>query len=117
MSPQVLATQVQTSLAESSQVAIEVLSAMPTVRSFANEECEAQKFSQKLQKMNTLHQKEALAYAVNLWITSVSTWRRMPVPLSLRCLDSIPFSINPAPHTPAVVWCSHPSRLELNYPT
>uniref|UniRef100_A0A8C0RKE1 Proteasome 20S subunit beta 8 n=1 Tax=Canis lupus familiaris TaxID=9615 RepID=A0A8C0RKE1_CANLF len=69
---QVLATQVQTSLAESSQVAIEVLSAMPTVRSFANEECEAQKFSQKLQKMNTLHQKEALAYAVNLWITSIS---------------------------------------------
>ncbi|XP_072585176.1 antigen peptide transporter 1 [Vulpes vulpes] len=69
---QVLATQVQTSLAESSQVAIEVLSAMPTVRSFANEECEAQKFSQKLQKMNTLHQKEALAYAVNLWITNIS---------------------------------------------
>ncbi|XP_011216881.2 antigen peptide transporter 1 [Ailuropoda melanoleuca] len=69
---QVLAAQVQKSLAESSQVAIEVLSAMPTVRSFANEEGEAQKFSQKLQDMNTLHQKEALAYAVNLWTTSIS---------------------------------------------
>lgn len=99
MSPQVLAAQVQKSLAESSQVAIEVLSAMPTVRSFANEEGEAQKFSQKLQDMNTLHQKEALAYAVNLWTTSVSIWRCMPIPLSLRYLDSIPFSMTLL-HTP-----------------
>lgn len=73
MSPQALAAQVQKSLAESSQLAIEVLSAMPTVRSFANEEAEAQKYSQKLQDMNTLHQKEAVSYAVNLWTSSVST--------------------------------------------
>lgn len=65
----------QESLAESSQVATEVLSAMPTVRSFANEEGEAQKFRQKLQEMNTLSQKEALAYAVSLWTTTVSTGR------------------------------------------
>nr|XP_060470233.1 antigen peptide transporter 1 [Panthera onca] len=69
---QALAAQVQESLAESSQVAIEVLSAMPTVRSFANEEGEAQKFRQKLQDMKTLHQKEALAYAVDLWTISLS---------------------------------------------
>ncbi|XP_044930604.1 LOW QUALITY PROTEIN: antigen peptide transporter 1 [Mustela putorius furo] len=69
---QALAAQVQKSLAESSQVAIEVLSAMPTVRSFANEEAEAQKYSQKLQDMNTLHQKEAVSYAVNLWTSSIS---------------------------------------------
>uniref|UniRef100_A0A8D1BUR1 Antigen peptide transporter 1 n=1 Tax=Sus scrofa TaxID=9823 RepID=A0A8D1BUR1_PIG len=69
---QVLAAQVQESLAKSSQVAIEVLSAMPTVRSFANEEGEAQKFKQKLQDMKTLNQKEALAYAVDLWTTSIS---------------------------------------------
>lgn len=75
MSPQALAAQVQESLAESSQVAIEVLSAMPTVRSFANEEGEAQKFRQKLQNMKTLHRKEALAYAVDLWTISVSTRR------------------------------------------
>ncbi|GAB5571381.1 ABC-type oligopeptide transporter ABCB9 [Prionailurus iriomotensis] len=67
---QALAAQVQESLAESSQVAIEVLSAMPTVRSFANEEGEAQKFRQKLQNMKTLHQKEALAYAVDRWTIS-----------------------------------------------
>nr|XP_008510776.1 PREDICTED: antigen peptide transporter 1-like [Equus przewalskii] len=72
---EVLAAQVRKSLAESSQVAIEVLSAMPTVRSFANEEGEAQKFRQKLQEMKTLNKNEALAYAVNLWTTSVSTWR------------------------------------------
>lgn len=75
MSPQVLAAQVQESLAKSSQVAIEVLSAMPTVRSFANEEGEAQKFRQKQQEMKILNQKEAVAYAVDLWTFSVSTWR------------------------------------------
>ncbi|KAM5287247.1 antigen peptide transporter 1 isoform 1-T1 [Hipposideros larvatus] len=69
---QVLAVQVQESLAKSSQVAIEVLSAMPTVRSFANEEGEAQKFRQKLHEMETLNQKEAVAYAVNLWTTNIS---------------------------------------------
>ncbi|DAA16696.1 TPA: transporter 1, ATP-binding cassette, sub-family B [Bos taurus] len=57
----VLAEQVQESLAKSSQVAIEVLSAMPTVRSFANEEGEAQKLRQKLHEMMVLNQKEALA--------------------------------------------------------
>ncbi|XP_006107094.1 LOW QUALITY PROTEIN: antigen peptide transporter 1 [Myotis lucifugus] len=69
---QVLAAKVQESLAKSSQVAIEVLSAMPTVRSFANEEGEAQKFRQKQQEMNVLNQKEAVAYAVDLWISSIS---------------------------------------------
>uniref|UniRef100_A0AC11CMS5 Transporter 1, ATP binding cassette subfamily B member n=1 Tax=Ovis aries TaxID=9940 RepID=A0AC11CMS5_SHEEP len=66
-----LAEQMQESLAKSSQVAIEVLSAMPTVRSFANEEGEAQKFRQKLHEMMVLSRKEALAYAVNLWTVSV----------------------------------------------
>ena len=74
ISPQALAEQVQESLAKSSQVASEVLSAMPTVRSFANEEGETQKFRQKLHEMMVLNRKEALAYAVNLWTSSVSTW-------------------------------------------
>uniref|UniRef100_A0A2K5D214 Transporter 1, ATP binding cassette subfamily B member n=1 Tax=Aotus nancymaae TaxID=37293 RepID=A0A2K5D214_AOTNA len=69
---QFLGVQVQESLAKSSQVAIEALSAMPTVRSFANEEGEAQKFREKLQEIRTLNQKEALAYAVNFWTTSIS---------------------------------------------
>uniref|UniRef100_A0A8C5XEK2 Antigen peptide transporter 1 n=2 Tax=Microcebus murinus TaxID=30608 RepID=A0A8C5XEK2_MICMU len=69
---QSLEVQVRESLAASSQVAIEALSAMPTVRSFANEEGEAQKFRQKLQEIKKLNQKEALAYAVNHWTTSIS---------------------------------------------
>ncbi|XP_010603555.1 antigen peptide transporter 1 [Fukomys damarensis] len=59
-------------LAQSSQVAIEALSAMPTVRSFANEEGEAQKFRQKLADMKTLSRKVALAYVVNQWANTVS---------------------------------------------
>ncbi|XP_008067625.1 antigen peptide transporter 1 [Carlito syrichta] len=69
---QSLEVQVREALAKSSQVAIEALSAMPTVRSFANEEGEAQKFRQKLQEIKTLNQNGALVYAVNLWTTSIS---------------------------------------------
>ncbi|XP_042540262.1 antigen peptide transporter 1 [Dipodomys spectabilis] len=59
-------------LAEASQVAIEALSAMPTVRSFANEEGEAQKFRNKLEELKTLSQKEALGLVANVWTTSIS---------------------------------------------
>uniref|UniRef100_A0A8C5LH42 ABC-type antigen peptide transporter n=1 Tax=Jaculus jaculus TaxID=51337 RepID=A0A8C5LH42_JACJA len=62
---QSLAVQVQEALAASTQVAIEALSAMPTVRSFANEEGEAQKFRQKLEDMKMLNKKEALAYVTS----------------------------------------------------
>ncbi|XP_075411550.1 antigen peptide transporter 1 [Tenrec ecaudatus] len=67
-----LTVSVQKSLADASQVAIEVLSAMPTVRSFANEEGESRRFRQKLQEMKTLSQQEALAYTVNTWTTNIS---------------------------------------------
>ncbi|XP_038198809.1 antigen peptide transporter 1 [Arvicola amphibius] len=69
---QSLQMKVQESLAKSSQVAIEALSAMPTVRSFANEEGEAQKFRQKLEEMRTLNKKEALAYVAEVWTMNVS---------------------------------------------
>ncbi|XP_043857884.1 antigen peptide transporter 1-like isoform X2 [Dromiciops gliroides] len=68
---QSLVVQVRTSLAESSQVAMEALSAMPTVRSFANEEGEAQKFACQLQKTQKLNQKLALAYTFNIWTTNL----------------------------------------------
>ncbi|XP_004711789.1 antigen peptide transporter 1 [Echinops telfairi] len=67
-----LTVRVQKSLADASQVAIEVLSAMPTVRSFANEEGESRRFRQKLQEMKTLSQQEALAYTVKTWTTTIS---------------------------------------------
>nr|AGV39001.1 transporter 1 ATP-binding cassette sub-family B [Rattus norvegicus] len=69
---QSLAVKVQESLAKSTQVALEALSAMPTVRSFANEEGEAQKFRQKLEEMKPLNKKEALAYVIEVWTMSVS---------------------------------------------
>ncbi|XP_049994645.1 antigen peptide transporter 1 [Alexandromys fortis] len=68
---QSLQMKVQESLAKSSQVAIEALSAMPTVRSFANEEGEALKFRQKLEEMKTLNKKEALAYVAEVWTVNV----------------------------------------------
>ena len=52
---------------------------MPTVRSFANEEGEAQKFRQKLEEMKTLNKKEALAYVAEVWTTSVSTGGGYPI--------------------------------------
>ncbi|XP_068929481.1 antigen peptide transporter 1-like [Petaurus breviceps papuanus] len=67
---QSLVVQVQTSLAESSQVAMEALCAMSTVRSFANEKGEARKFAHQLQKTQKLHQKLALAYTLNIWTTN-----------------------------------------------
>ncbi|CAO2608970.1 Antigen peptide transporter 1 [Lemmus lemmus] len=67
-----LQMKVRESLAKSSQVAIEALSAMPTVRSFANEEGEAQKFKQKLEEMKTLNKKEALAYVAEVWTMNIS---------------------------------------------
>ncbi|CAH6790042.1 antigen peptide transporter 1 isoform X1 [Phodopus roborovskii] len=69
---QSLEMKVQESLAKSTQVAIEALSAMPTVRSFANEEGEAQKFRQKLEEMKILNKKGALAYVVEVWTMSIS---------------------------------------------
>ncbi|OBS66149.1 hypothetical protein A6R68_05309 [Neotoma lepida] len=75
---QSLEVKVQESLAKSTQVAIEALSAMPTVRSFANEEGEAQKFKQKLEEMKTLNKKEALAYVAELWTRSGLTFTLHP---------------------------------------
>ncbi|XP_036624634.1 antigen peptide transporter 1-like [Trichosurus vulpecula] len=77
-----LAVQVQTSLADSSQVAVEALSAMPTVRSFANEEGEARRFAHQLQKTQKLNQKEALAYAVSMWATDIQFTTAVKVLLS-----------------------------------
>uniref|UniRef100_A0A8C2V833 Transporter 1, ATP binding cassette subfamily B member n=1 Tax=Chinchilla lanigera TaxID=34839 RepID=A0A8C2V833_CHILA len=68
-------------LAMSSQVAIEALSAMPTVRSFANEDGEDRKFRQRLEEIKALNRKTALAYVVNLGTTS-----SVPVPTSAQVL-------------------------------
>lgn len=72
MSLQSLAQRVQESLARANEVAVETFQAMPTVRSFANEEGAARSYAARLQDTYHLNQKEAAAYALSTWTTSVS---------------------------------------------
>ncbi|XP_064792957.1 ABC-type oligopeptide transporter ABCB9-like isoform X2 [Oncorhynchus masou masou] len=62
-----LTIEVQTALAQANQVAEETISAMKTVRSFANEEQEADSYYGRLQVMFQLNKKQALAYALYMW--------------------------------------------------
>lgn len=67
-----LTKQVQTVLAEANKVAEETVSAMKTVRSFANERGEADSYDAKLSAMFQLNKKQALAYACYMWSSSIS---------------------------------------------
>ncbi|XP_072000196.1 ABC-type oligopeptide transporter ABCB9 [Engystomops pustulosus] len=64
-----LAKEVQTALARANSTAEETISAIKTVRSFANEETEANVYSEKLQQVYTLYKKEAIAYTYYVWST------------------------------------------------
>lgn len=72
LSPQQLSKDVQESLAKANDVAIETFSSMKTVRSFANEDGEAERYNKRLQETYSLNKKEAAAYAVSTWTNSVS---------------------------------------------
>lgn len=63
---------VQATLAEANRVAEETLSAMRTVRSFANESGEAESYYEKLLLMFKLNKTQALAYAAYMWSTCFS---------------------------------------------
>ncbi|KAM8761212.1 ABC-type oligopeptide transporter ABCB9 isoform 1-T4 [Acanthopagrus schlegelii] len=67
-----LTKEVQTTLAEANKVAEETISAMRTVRSFANEVGEADSYYAKLLVMYRLNKKEALAYACYMWSSCIS---------------------------------------------
>ncbi|KAM7416922.1 hypothetical protein PAMA_018819 [Pampus argenteus] len=67
-----LAKEVQTTLAEANKVAEETISAMRTVRSFANECGEADTYYAKLVVMFQLNKKEALAYTCYMWSSCIS---------------------------------------------
>ncbi|XP_074873826.1 antigen peptide transporter 1 [Carettochelys insculpta] len=67
-----LAQQVQESLAKASEVAVETFQAMPTVRSFANEEGAARRYGQRLQETYQLNKREAATYAASMWTNSLS---------------------------------------------
>lgn len=67
-----LTKEVQTTLAEANKVAEETISAMRTVRSFANECGEADSYYSKLLVMFRLNKKQALAYACYMWSSCIS---------------------------------------------
>ncbi|KAM4745397.1 ABC-type oligopeptide transporter ABCB9 [Anableps anableps] len=67
-----LTKEVQTVLAEANKVAEETISAMRTVRSFANESGEAESYYAKLLVMFQLNKKQALAYACYMWSSCIS---------------------------------------------
>lgn len=62
-----LSKEVQSALAQASSTAEETISAMKTVRSFANEEEEAEVYGRKLQQVYRLNRKEAAAYTSYVW--------------------------------------------------
>nr|XP_033779432.1 antigen peptide transporter 1 isoform X2 [Geotrypetes seraphini] len=66
-----LSFQVQASLARANQVASETLANMKTVRSFAGEEEEAERYVERLSETYRLNKKEAVAYAGFTWANSV----------------------------------------------
>ncbi|XP_049620198.1 ABC-type oligopeptide transporter ABCB9 isoform X2 [Syngnathus scovelli] len=67
-----LTKEVQTTLAKANKVAEETISAMKTVRSFANEHREADSYYSKLVVMYYLNKKQALAYACYMWSSCIS---------------------------------------------
>ncbi|KAF7661446.1 hypothetical protein LDENG_00261710 [Lucifuga dentata] len=67
-----LTKEVQTTLAEATKVAEETISAMKTVRSFANEDGEANSYYAKLLVMFQLNKKQAISYACYMWSSCIS---------------------------------------------
>lgn len=75
LSPQKLSKDVQNALAKANTTAEETISAMKTVRSFANEEAEANVYWQKLQQVYKLNKREAMAYTYYVWSSGVGGQR------------------------------------------
>lgn len=79
---------------------------MKTVRSFANEEEEAEVFLRKLQQVYKLNRKEAAAYMSYVWGSGVRVVRRwgewMGVQIGIPCLGD-----SPGPH----MWVSSHQSL------
>ncbi|KAM4642646.1 antigen peptide transporter 1 isoform 1-T2 [Discoglossus pictus] len=67
-----LAVQTQESLSKANQVALETFSNMKTVRSFANEDWECQRYEQRLHDTYQLNKKEALMYGFSAVANSFS---------------------------------------------
>ncbi|KAM4601484.1 antigen peptide transporter 1 [Polymixia lowei] len=70
---QTMSAKVQESLAKANQVATETFSCMKTVRSFANEDGETERYRKRLEDTYVLNKKEALAYAASTWANSTTS--------------------------------------------
>ncbi|XP_059196203.1 antigen peptide transporter 1 [Centropristis striata] len=70
---QTIAVKVQESLAKANQVATETFSNMKTVRSFANEDGETERYRRQMEQTFALNKKEAAAYAASTWANSMTT--------------------------------------------
>lgn len=70
---QTIAAKVQDSLAKANQVATETFSCIKTVRSFANEDGETERYRRRLEDTYALNKKEAAAYAASTWASSMTT--------------------------------------------
>ncbi|XP_069571086.1 antigen peptide transporter 1 [Brachyistius frenatus] len=68
-----IAVKVQESLAKANQVATETFSCMKTVKSFANEDGETERYRRRLDDTYALNKREALAYAGSTWANSMTT--------------------------------------------
>lgn len=72
---QSISRKLQGSLAEANQVATEAFSHIKTVKSFANEDGETEKYRGRLDKTYRINKMESVAYAVNMWSSTVSVQR------------------------------------------
>ncbi|XP_068613476.1 antigen peptide transporter 1 [Brachionichthys hirsutus] len=70
---QAIAEKLQGSMAKANQVATEAFDYIKTVKSFANEEGETEKYRRRLDDTYALNKKEALAYATSVWSSNIST--------------------------------------------
>ena len=61
----------QESLAKANNVAMETFSSIKTVRSFANEDGETERYRKCLEDTYSLNKVEAAAYAASTWTNSV----------------------------------------------
>lgn len=71
-------------------MATETFSSIKTVKSFANEDGETERYSKQMEETYALNRKEAASYAASTWTTSVSwmtflalteatTWSKFPL--------------------------------------
>lgn len=72
---QSISRRLQDSLAEANQVATETFSHIKTVKSFANEDGETERYRGRLDNIYSINKREAVAYALNMWSSTVSVQR------------------------------------------